>query len=133
MNYWQALATSVWGAGLLLGNVAAFAGDRCNNFDIKIANQTGTTAKVTQVDYFDFAANQWRTEARIEQVLQDGVLWEWSRNLEHVGGALSKLRITYKAKLSGGFNLNPYSAARTQESATFTCADNGASPTVNLP
>ncbi len=117
--------------GLLSSSSVLAADGRCDNFNIKINNQTGYAVNVSKVEYFDFDSNAWRTEAVIDQLLQESAQWTWTRNLQHVGDKNTKLRITYKPK-PDGFNLSALHAAQTTESSAFTCADNGASPAVVL-
>lgn len=129
MTFVKALSASILTAGLAMGS-SAHAGDLCKNFDIKISNQTGYTAKVTKVEYYDYDKTKWRSEALTQQVLQNNVLWTWNRNLEYVDNDLTRLRITYKEKYGGAFG--GWSNDFSTTSGQFTCRDNGTSPTVNL-
>ena len=110
----------------------ATAGERCQQLNINIANETGAAVKITAVDYFEPQQRQWRNEAQIEQILTNNANWTWKRSLELVRDATTRLRITYQTKLSG-LHLDNYSAKRTAESAPFTCTDNGSSPLIKLP
>ena len=110
----------------------ATAGERCQQLNINIANETGAAVKITAVDYFEPQQRQWRNEAQIEQILTNNANWTWKRSLELVRDTTTRLRITYQTKLSG-LHLDNYSAKRTAESAPFTCTDNGNSPLIKLP
>lgn len=129
MTRMNVMTISILTVGLMMGNTA-FAGDLCKSVDIRISNQTGYTAKVTKVEYYDYDTNQWRSEALTQQILQDNVLWTWNRNLEHIDNDLTKLRVSYKEKYGGAFG--GWSNTFSKTSGQFTCRDNGTSPTVSL-
>lgn len=131
MNYHNAVTCTLLYLVVLLQIPLATAGERCQQLNINIVNEAGAPVKITAVDYFDPEQQQWRNEARIEQVLADRSRWTWRRSLEWVRNTTTRLRITYQTKLSG-LHLGNYSAKRTAESAPFTCTDNGNSPVIKL-
>lgn len=131
MKYRNIMMQTVFCLAVLNVPLAA-AGERCQQLNINIANETGAVVKITAVDYFEPQQGQWRNEAQIEQILTNNANWTWKRSLELVRDVTTRLRITYQTKLSGLY-LDNYSAKRTAESAPFTCTDNGNSPLIKLP
>lgn len=115
-------------AGMMMGG-NALAGDNCKNFKIKIDNQSNYQVKVTKVEYYDYDKTKWRKEALLQQVLQDNVLWNWTRNLEHVDNDHTKFKVSFKEKYGGA--INGYSHTMYAYSNKFTCRDNG-SKTITL-
>lgn len=116
------LTTALLALGMTMGS-AAFAADKCKNFDIMVDNHTGYQAKVTKFEYYDYDKTKWRTETLTQRVLQNNVRWTWNRGLEHVKNDDTKFRITFKEKYGGA--VGGYSAPMKAYSNKFKCHSNG--------
>ena len=96
------------------------AGDNCKNVDITVINDRPVEIHVTKLEYYDYDANKWRSEALIDRKIDTGKHYKWTRDLEHVDNDRTTVRITYKDHEGGG----RWGAARTDSLSTSKCKDN---------
>ncbi len=79
----------------------AEASEHCKKVRIQISNQTGDTVQVYDIDYFDYSAGRWRSEATKNRILNNGGGWTYKKRLEKVGAEQTKIRIQYRTARNG--------------------------------
>jgi hypothetical protein len=115
-----------------LSQAAALPADAqtCDNVSIRIKNSTSDEVKVKKLEYADGAT--FRTETGIFgvdgfQKLMPNQSVPFTRDLEHVGGATTRIKVTYAHHIGG----SKWGTDRTFETTSFTCID-GASKLVDI-
>ena len=94
----------------------------CDNVRITIKNSTSDEIKVKRLEYADGAT--FFTETGIFgvdgfQKLNPNQSVPFTRDLEHVGGSTTRIRVTYAHHIGG----SKWGPDRTFETSSFTCID----------
>jgi phosphate-selective porin len=100
----------------------ASAQNNCSNVDITIKNSTPDEIKVKRLEYSD--GGTFRTETGIFgvdgfQKLNPNQSVPFRRDLEHVGGSSTQIRVTYAHHIGG----SKWGSDRTFLTGSFTCID----------
>ena len=111
-----AFAVSLAAAG------TALAQNNCSNVDVRIKNSTPDEIKVKRFEYSD--GGTWRTETGMFgvdgfQKLMPNQSVPFTRDLEHVGGSSTRIKVTYVHHIGG----SKWGADRTFTTGSFTCID----------
>ena len=93
----KATLLTVTGALLLstLTTTPVFA-KACKSVYIEAKNQTGNKIKIVDLDYWDVESEKWRSEPTKNESINNGRVWQTTRNLERVNNQDVKIRIEYK-------------------------------------
>lgn len=111
----------------ILAPSQAFA-KNCKKVHLQIANQTGKTIKVRDVDYWDSESEKWRSIAVKNTQINPGLIWQDTRTLAHVYNQSVKIKVKYSTREKGKIfkNNNKWVKANPFISSSQMCTDKAA-------
>ncbi len=112
-----ALTAAVFAATATTASAWGF--DICEDVTMRLHNYSGEAIQIYDVDYYDYGQSVWRSEPFENRVIQDGYYFSFTRNLEDVENAQTRIRFRYRTT-SGG----RWTGSYTAQGSSFTCRHN---------
>lgn len=97
----------------------AWGFDICEDVTMRLHNYSGEAIQIYDVDYYDYGQSVWRSEPFENRVIQDGYYFSFTRNLEDVENAQTRIRFRYRTTSGGRWTGN-----YTAQGNSFTCRHN---------